>query len=353
MALIKRKKNLEILLHTGVWLLVYSLPFFVSWKNDDTELSLRMLHHAVIVLSLLTVFYVNYFYLIEEYLFSRNLGKYFLYNIIIIVVLGVGVHYWNEATLPMKIKNIPDPGFPRTIAFLIRDLMSLIMVTGLSVALKTTAKWYKSEADRKEEEKKRTEAELLALRQQINPHFLFNTLNNIYALIAISPETAQETVLELSKLMRYVLYENEDEMVSLNKEIMFIENYVNLMKIRLTGTVDIRFENSISRENSWQVAPMLYIALIENAFKHGISPTQASFIHIAFTIVDGRKLTCSVQNSFFPKAENDLAGSGIGLENMKRRLEIIYPDNHEFHSGELNGIYYSKLVLPLKPDLKI
>ncbi len=353
MSSVNRKKNLELLLHIGVWMLVYALPFLITWKNGDSEVWQRLLHHAVVVLTLVTIFYANYLYLIEEYLFSKKLGKYFLYNILIILILGISVHYWNEASLPPSIKKMPDPGFSRTIAFMIRDLVSLIMVAGLSVALKTTAKWYKLEANRKEEEKKRTEAELLALRQQINPHFLFNTLNNIYALIEISPEKAQNTVLELSKLMRYVLYENESEIVPLNKEITFIENYVSLMKIRLSSDTEVQFKNNISHENNWQVAPMLYITLIENAFKHGISPTQKSFIHITFNIVEGNKLTCSVSNTFFPKTENDLAGSGIGLENLKRRLEIIYPDNHEFHSGELDGIYYSKLVLPLKPELAI
>lgn len=340
-----QKYNLEFLLHIGIWILVYILPFMIFWKAGDTDLGDKLFHHLIVVLSLVAVFYVNYFYLIEKYLFNKKLDKYFLYNIIIILIIGIGVHLWNEATIPQP-DNVPDNGVSGTVSFLFRDIMSLIMTTGLSVALKTTGQWYKLEAEKQEESKKRTEAELVTLRQQINPHFLFNTLNNIYALIEISPEKAQHVVLDLSKLMRYVLYENNGNKVALNKEISFIENYVELMRIRLTKSVDLTFENKIPHENNWQVAPMLFVSLVENAFKHGISPTHNSFIKIVFDIHDN-KLQCTVQNSFFPKTETDLAGSGIGLENLKRRLEILYPDNYEFYAGELDGMYYSKVVVPL------
>lgn len=342
---IEKKYNLEIWMHIGIWLLVYALPFMIFWKTDEPDLVGKMLHHAVILLSLMGVFYMNYFYLIEKYLFKKDLGKYFLYNLIIIAIVSVGVHLWNEATVP-QMPNFPKSGVSRTIAFLLRDIISLIVVTSLSVALKTTGHWYKMESERQEEDKKRTEAELLTLRQQINPHFLFNTLNNIYALIEISPEKAQNVVHDLSKLMRYVLYENDGEKVTLNKEISFIENYIELMRIRLTDTVEVKFDNKIPAENNWQVTPMLFVSLVENAFKHGVSPTQNSFIHISFNINDG-KLQCTVHNSFFPKADGDLAGSGIGLENLKRRLEILYPENYEFYSGVLNDVYYAKIVVPL------
>jgi len=342
-----KKNNLEFLLHIGIWILVYTLPFLIFWKNGDTDLPNKLLHHGGIVLSLLAIFYSNYFYLIEEFLFNKRLNNYFLYNILLIVLLGVGVHIWNEYIIPQGINHLPKPGISQSISFFFRDIISLIMVAGLSVALKTTGKWYRLEADRQEEDKKRTEAELLTLRQQINPHFLFNTLNNIYALIEISPEKAQTTVHELSKLMRYVLYENSGETVALNKEITFLDNYIKLMRIRLTDEVEIVFENKIPMENNWQITPMLFISLVENAFKHGVSPTHKSFIHIVFDFLDNNKLSCSIENSYFPKNDSDLAGSGIGLENLKRRLEILYPDRHEFHSGELSGIYYSRIIVPL------
>jgi len=345
-----KKNNPEFLLHVGIWLLVYILPFLISWKNNDPDLPNKLLHHGVVVLTLLAVFYLNYFHLIEKFLFNKKFREYFLYNVLLVGLLGAGVHFWNEATIPQEVKHFPEPGISRSLSFLIRDIISLVMVAGLSVALRTTGKWYRLEAEQQEEEKKRTEAELLVLRQQINPHFLFNTLNNIYALIEISPEKAQNVVHELSKLMRYVLYENTGEKVALNKEITFLENYIELMKIRLTEDVDLTFENKVPVENNWQITPMLFISLVENAFKHGISPTRKSFIHIVFDITTENKLSCSIENSFFKKNDSDLSGSGIGLENLKRRLEILYPETHEFHAGELNEIYYSRIVVPLLND---
>lgn len=340
-----RKYRLEAWMHIGIWLLVYALPFMIFWKSGEPGWLNRMVHHAVAVLSLASVFYFNYFYLIEKHLFRKQLWKYFLYNILVIAVISYGIHLWSEATMP-KIPGFPAVKFSWTMSFLLRDIASYIMVIGLSVALKTTGQWYRMESQRQEEAKKRTEAELLTLRQQINPHFLFNTLNNIYALIEISPEKAQHVVLDLSKLMRYVLYENSGDKVALNKEIAFIQNYIELMRIRLTDKVEVQFDNKIPEENQWQVTPMLFVSLIENAFKHGVSPMQQSFIHISFE-VQGDKLQCAVQNSFFPKTDNDLAGSGIGLENLRRRLEILYPDNYEFYAGEVKGVYYAKVVVPL------
>lgn len=342
-----KRIKLDYILHMGIWLLVYALPFMIFRKNNEPDVADKMLHQAVIVLSLLIAFYSNYFILIEKYLFHKKIGKFLLINAVIIILLGIGVHIWNELTLP---KHLMHPDFEnrsmKTFTFIFRDIVSLIFVAGISVALKTTGKWYRIEAEHQEEAKKRTEAELLTLRQQINPHFLFNTLNNIYSLIQISPEKAQDVVLDLSKLMRYVLYENSGDRVELNKEIEFVHKYVELMRIRLTDSVEITFTDKVDKVNNWLITPMLYVTLVENAFKHGVSPTEKSFIHIVFEL-DGNHLKCSVQNSFFPKSNADLAGSGIGLENLKRRLEILYPENHEFYAGELNGIYYTKIVVPL------
>ena len=345
-----KKSYLEILLHIGIWLLVYALPFLFSWKNADINLSERLLHHAVVTLSFMTVFYINYFVLIDNYLFHKKILKFILTNIILIAIVGIAVHLWIESSklvnLDMPVRNIS-----RTWPFFIRDLISLFMIAGLGVALKTTGKWYRLEADKKEEDKKRTEAELLTLRQQINPHFLFNTLNNIYALIEISPEKAQNVVHELSKLMRYVLYENSGDKVELNKELLFLKNYIELMKIRLTDDVKLSFINKVPENNKWEIPPMLFVTLVENAFKHGISPTKESFINIVFDVIDNNKFACTIHNSYFPKSDTDLAGSGIGLENLKRRLEILYPENHEIYAGEIDGVYYSRIVIPIMNDL--
>jgi two-component sensor histidine kinase len=345
----------QFFIHIIAWGIIFGLPFIIFGKDTDFNVWDKMLHHAVVVLSMAMVFYINYFLLIEKVLFKRKIGKFFWYNLFLILVLGATVHFWQESTmqLPLHGKIPPPEVFHNPWFFLIRDIITLLVISTLSIAVKMTAKWYTSEVDRQEEEKKRTEAELKNLRQQLNPHFLFNTFNNIYALIGISPDKAQEAMLELSKLLRYVLYDNSSEHVLLKHELDFIINYVELMRIRLTDDVDIKLDINISENNTSEIAPMLFISLIENAFKHGISPNQKSFIHINFGLIDNNKLTCTINNSYFPKDQHDMTGSGIGLENLRRRLELLYPENHEFQTGELNGIYYSHIVIPLNSNLKL
>lgn len=340
---------IQFLIHFIAWGLVFVLPFIIFDKDPDINIMDKMSHHAIWVLSLLIVFYSNYFLLIEKILFNRKIGKFILYNVLLILVVTLAIHLWQEATMlpmPNPGKFPPQPVLPFGISFMVRDIFTLLVIIGLSVAVKMTGKWYKTEVERQEEEKKHTEAELTNLRQQLNPHFLFNTLNNIYALIAISPEKAQSSMLELSKLLRYVLYENNDNFVSVEHELNFIHNYVELMRIRLNDDVDLKVEININQTDK-MVAPLLFIALIENAFKHGVTPSSPSFIHIDIHELNTQQLICTIRNSYFPKAETDQSGSGIGLENLRRRLEILYPHKHIIRTERDGETFISELIIPL------
>lgn len=345
----RNKNTMQFLIHSTAWGLVFGLPFLIFWKYNDYDIVDKLIRSFVVVLSLLTVFYLNYFVLIERFLFRRKTGKFFFYNVLLILLVGLSVHFWQEAHMPGMPGNSKFPAelLPRTILFLIRDLLSLILTAGLSIAVKMTGKWYKTEAERQEEEKKRSEAELINLRQQLNPHFLFNTFNNIYALIAISPEKAQESMLELSKLLRYVLYENNGNFVPLEHELNFIHNYVELMRIRLNSDVDMKIHIDVT-ERDKTVAPLLFITLIENAFKHGISPSKSSFIDVDIHQNNDKQLNCTIKNSYFPKDESDQSGSGIGLENLRRRLEILYPHKHILRTEKEGDTFVAELIIPLK-----
>jgi len=310
-----------------------------------------VLHHSATVLPLMTVFYLNYFVLTEKFLFHRKTSKFLLYNFLLILTISLIVHFWqvsNMPPMPHNTKFHPGPGMlPSGISFLLWDIISLLIAAALSVTIKMTGKWYRTEAERQEEQNERTEAELKNLRQQLNPHFLFNTLNNIYAQIAISPEKAQNSMLELSKLLRYVLYENNGNFVPLGRELNFISNYVELMRIRLNPDVDMTIDIDIP-EKEKKVAPLLFITLIENAFKHGISPIQHSFIDIDIHRNNDKQLNCKIINSYFPKNESDQSGSGIGLENLRRRLEILYPHQHILRTEKVGDTFVAELIIPLK-----
>jgi len=343
-----KKSIVQFLIHFTAWGMVFGLPFLIFWKSNDSDILQKLLHNFVVILSLVSVFYVNYFVLIEYFLFRQKVGKYIFYNFLLILFIVTILHFWKEPVpaINPRFKEPPPTLLPREVLSIIVDSFSMILTIGLSMAVKMTGKWYKTEAERQEEKKERTEAELKNLRQQLNPHFLFNTLNNIYALIAISPDKAQKSTLELSKLLRYVLYENNGNFVSLEHELNFIHNYVELMRIRLNSDVDMKINIDVTEKNK-TVAPLLFITLIENAFKHGISSTQPSFIDINIHQSADKQLSCIIKNSYFPKDDSDQSGSGIGLENLRRRLEILYPHKHILLTKEEDSIFVAELIIPL------
>lgn len=344
----QNKKLLQFVIHLMAWGLFFSMPFVTFWRNSNEDLSLKILHHGATLISLLLVFYINYYILIERALYRRQIWKFVIYNAILIFVVGYFVHLFkiNIPQIHLNTKMLPpkDDFNPLALLFF-KDIFPLITIMGLSLAIKVTGKWYELDLQSKDAAKKHTEAELQNLRQQLNPHFLFNTLNNIYSLIAISPEKAQSVVLDLSKLLRYVLYENDAEKVLLSQEINFIVNYVELMRIRLTTDVDVKINVESVAENKLEIAPMLFITLVENAFKHGTSPNKPSFINIDIQVNENNQLVCKISNSLFPKTENDRSGSGIGLENLRRRLELLYPERYTFTNIAENSVYSSELTI--------
>ncbi len=187
-------------------------------------------------------------------------------------------------------------------------------------------------------------AELALLKSKIDPHFFFNTLNNLYGLAIKKSDEAPQVILKLSEIMRYTIYEGENETVLLKDEISYLEQYIEIHKIRYKKTVDIRFTRTIDEEGI-SVAPLLFIMLLENAFKHGVeSLTNNAYIKVELT-VKNKVLTFSVENNFDLK-ENPQ--TGIGIENLKRRLQLIYPKRHQLLLNKEAPIYNAKLIIKLK-----
>ena len=185
------------------------------------------------------------------------------------------------------------------------------------------------------------EAELSLLRSQINPHFFFNTLNNLYALTITKSDQAPEVILKLSDMMRYTIYEGEKEAVKLLDEITYLENYIELHKIRYKKTVEITFNHSV--DTSLTVAPLMYIILLENAFKHGIETlAENAFIHIDL-YEEGNFICFDIENNFDPDNQNE--SSGIGLNNLIKRLSLLYKGKHEYTADVAGNIYKTKLKI--------
>ena len=238
----------------------------------------------------------------------------------------------------------PNPGGFRLPPFIAPHFLIVILIIGVNMAIKFLFKSIRDDHRMKNLEKQTSEAELAYLKHQINPHFFMNTLNNIHALIDIDKEKAQKTVLELSKIMRYVLYDASLPSVPLEKEIHFLSNYIELMKIRYTEQVDIRISLPDEIPNT-QIPPLLFISFLENAFKHGISYKSESFIHLSMKIKD-QELDCLIVNSYFEEKETE--DTGIGLDNTRKRLRLLYDTNYTLHIENKDDQYRVLLIIPIQ-----
>ena len=333
--------------HITLWAFMFLSPL-TFWRGTGITLP-HYLMTCMQALLLMVVFYLNYFILAPK-LFVAGKHRYdLLINIVMISVLGTFLHYWlnwaNELYMPYMVNRYND--ILSTTAYIMRDSLNLAVFAAGATALALARRWVTADQRLKELEAARAQAELRNLRNQINPHFLLNTLNNIYALTAFDTAKAQETIQELSKMLRHILYDYQQPTVPLQDELEFLENYVKLMRIRLPETVGVTFNTDISDSNI-VIAPMIFISLVENAFKHGISPTEPSFIRINIS-ADKHFIHCEIQNSNHPKTDADNSGHGIGLQQVQRRLELAYPDHYTWLKGtkENNTIYYSTITIQL------
>lgn len=337
-------KGLGKLIHIAGWAILFCSPFFFTGRESQVTFE-GYLRSIIVPLSFMLVFYLNYGWLVRRYLLNRRIGRFLLTNLALIAATILGVHLCMGLFIPSEAHH-PRPPLSMMIGFLLLNAVIYSLVVSLSVAIKMTDGWYRVAAIRRELEKERAEAELQNLKSQLNPHFLFNTLNNIYSLIAFSPEKAQEAVHDLSRLLRYVLYESSQPFVPVEKDFDFLRNYVELMRIRLPGHVGLK-TNIVASSPGTLIAPLLFISLVENAFKHGVSNNKPSFIHLDIH-QEGAEVVCSIANSYFPKSpDQDKSGSGIGLVNLEKRLSLLYPGHFSFQCGREGDNYRSYLSITI------
>ena len=226
------------------------------------------------------------------------------------------------------------------------DILAIVVLILMFGANLGTKYYFRSRGDQKrlmELEKQNLEQQLEYLRYQINPHFFMNTLNNIHALVDIDPEKAQETIVELSKMMRFVLYEGDKRGVPLTKELEFIRTYIKLMQLRYTDKVRIDV-NLPSEVPDKTIPPLLLISFIENAFKHGISYQHESFIEMKVAVEDERlHFICHNSKAEIPNEEK----GGVGLANVRKRLHLLYDNDFTLRIQDNSDIYTVELIIPL------
>ncbi len=362
-ATIANRQLPEVLIHICVWIIVIGfLLLIIRYEYPTPHNLLRYMRDCLGPIVFAIIFYINYYILIERYLLKKKYRLFSVFNLVIISILGLSLHIGIEwANHKEKLNTIehqisinvvkdyyppqspPDKAFPpkpdkrKSLIhwpLLIRDIFLLTAALALATTIRMRQEWSKSEQARQQAERNAIESELKNLRNQLNPHFLLNTLNNIYALTSFNTEKAQQALIELSKLLRYVLYENKNKYVPISQETDFIHNYTELMRIRLSDHIDVQISITVDEKEEILIAPLIFVSLIENAFKHGISATLPSYIHIYLTSNKDGDVECLIKNSNFQKEyANDKSGSGIGLEQVYRRLELLYPNAYEWKKG--------------------
>jgi LytS/YehU family sensor histidine kinase len=285
--------------------------------------------------------YLNYFYTWPRFLESKKIGRYLLEFLIPFAVL---------LTLRVHLQRYLADGYTHKAdyfysSFFIVQIVAITLFIVLFVGmLRFAVDWFELEGKRKELENEKLLSELNFLKAQINPHFLFNTLNNLYYLAYTKSENTTEVIAKLSQMMRYMIYESNYSKVPLNKEIEYMDNYISLERLRLNDQIPIKFEVKGNTENIW-ITPLIFITFLENAFKHGVSnDNPKAWVNISIELKDGQCIYI-VENSKSPDKKDVSEKSGIGLQNVQRRLELSYPEKHELTFEEKEDRYRVKLNL--------
>ncbi len=349
-------KWLALSLHFAAWIILFIVPFyhFTFGTGFHTFFIFRVYLRTLIYIA---IFYINYFLLIPKLLFKDKRIMYYLLVTVVIVgsyfINDLGNNYiFNrpefrpEREIFNKIsEELKLPRNPRRFD-IYNFLFTSVLISGFSIGLKMLGRYNENEKRRKELEKEKLNSELALLKNQISPHFFFNTLNNIYSLIEIDTGNAQEAILHLSKMMRYLLYESERGNTLLSREIDFMRNYIELMKLKINEKVllEISFPNLVS---DISIPPLLFISFIENAFKHGISYNEPSSITIEMEVNNNQiKFLCN--NTNFNKSPGEqMSECGVGLENIQKRLKLLFPAKHRLQINDTKDKFDVQLTIEL------
>lgn len=339
-----------VLSHVAVWVVLILVPLMVQMRYD--EINIRHMSRTWLMLFGLGVaFYANFSFAIDKFLYKKKYFYFIIFNVILFIVLRYidGLISW---AIDVALNFTPQRAYRSAVTAwdvvrLYNNIIFYSLGVGASLGLRYVNRVAEIDADRKRLQHEKLETEVNLLKYQLQPHFFFNTLNNIYSLIGQAPNDAQKAVHSLSKMMRYILYDNTAHQIALKSELEFITNFVNLKKLSLCNNVRIEF-NFPEETYDFTLPPLLLIPLVENAFKHGVIPGEPSSIKCNIEVTS-EKLEFYVENTINDSQNNeDRSHSGIGLQNLKRLLDLQYHDTYTFIHGtdEKKNMYVAKLTLP-------
>jgi len=342
---LSKKKIWATVTHVASWVILFSLPAllrpdFSTYDDPKYKEELQLLKN---ILQFLKVWLVGFFYLnsqilIPKFAYKQQYGRYVLAIAgVLLLLLAIDWTLFSSIVpgIPYRLRN-----------FLFFNIFPLIFILVASSTYRLVID--RIEADQREKNRvnEQLKTELSLLRSQVSPHFMFNVLNSMVAMARKKSDMLEDSLIKLSHLLRYMLYETEHT-VTVSKELEYLGDYIDLQRLRFGNTVDIRFSREINDPNR-QIQPMLLIPFVENAFKHGVVAVEDPQIIIDIREING-SIEMSVINTYSPDpAEVKDATHGIGLENVARRLELLYPDRHQFTVKQDEHRYHIKLNIRLR-----
>ena len=329
---------MKTLTHIASWAVVFIMPalIFISEGNQRFE---EALYRSLASLPfLMLLFYLCYFWLIDRLWFKKQ----YIFFILVVVILILCVSYSKYELFSYFDLHKGKRHMPPFHAFVYFDFLSNLLPVVFAMAIRYARRNFSLEIAQKEAQAHKLQADLTQLRYQLQPHFFFNALNNIYSLIEFDPQKAQQSVHSLSKLMRHFMQNSDQKQISLAEEVDFLRQYISLMQLRLTDktTVQVDFPKQVPQLT---IAPLLFISLVENAFKHGVSATSTTTLSFSLR-VEGDTIIFRGENTKIPTQES-LYSSGIGIDNLKKRLTLLYPERHQYTIEEKEGKYIAQLTI--------
>jgi hypothetical protein len=363
---IKHWKNAEKLIYWVIWGVIFGSPLIFGDFSDNFQRHL-IIKGWIKLFPLFVIFIIHNQFLLPYLLFKGKTNLYFLVTLTIVLFINY-ISLYNEFVrgLYSHFTNVPHmrqmpgqvygpPGRPMRMFFspyleYIYGIVLSILIIGFNAALKYTSKWITDEEKRKEAEKENLQSKLTALQQQVSPHFFMNTLNNIHALIEYNRDDAKEAIVRLSKLMRYLLYDSGQGKTTFQKEIEFLNSYIDLMKLRITDEIELKVD-FVNTTTDLIMPPLLFIAFVENAFKYGISYKEKSYIYLLIELNNG-KIHFNIKNSKHI-LKPDTVQSGLGIENTRKRLDLIYYSNYKLNIYDRESEFEVDLIVPADSGLQI
>jgi two-component system LytT family sensor kinase len=372
-----QKKIFIVIAHIIAWVCFLILPHIFSNqpKEQPSNISNHLLTLLIVINTLLVGFYyLNTLVLIPKFLFKKKWVLYFSFVLIYLFAfekfsrpIAHAINGSTEQSIRKELKEeykqrlassfekdtsevksndlklkpyntVPLKYFPRS-------FIVFLLICTIGICISVIQLWLETERKKDKVENEKTTTELSFLKSQVNPHFFFNTLNNIYSLAVIQSNKTADAVLKLSHIMRYILTETQTELVPLENEINFIQNFIDLQAVRLTDKVSVNFD-VIGYFEDKQIAPLLFIPFIENAFKYGVSTKENTEINIQLNVED-KKITLSVSNNIVQQENFIQETTGIGIQNVKRRLAFLYPKKHELKIETIDNSFLINLQIEL------